>query len=63
MKVSELIASLQALLATDGDRIVVIEDADTGWHLGIDTVETDTESGRVTIGGGYHSAESEEYRP
>jgi hypothetical protein len=62
MKVSELIAALQAILATDGDRVVVIDDADTNWHLAIDTIETDAESGRVTIGGDYHSQESEELR-
>jgi hypothetical protein len=62
MKVSELIATLQAILATDGDRDVVIDDADTNWQLAISTVETDAESGRVAIGGEYHSQESRELR-
>ncbi len=62
MKISELIAALQAILATDGDRDVVIDDADTHWYLAIDTVETDTESGCITIGGDYHSEGSRELR-
>lgn len=49
MTTSELIAALQANLATDGDRIVCIEDADTQWHMAIIAVSTDAKSGRVVI--------------
>ena len=63
MKLSELIASLEALRAQHGDCIVVINDADTNWPLAIDAIEYDNLGGNmVTIGGSYHSEESEALR-
>jgi hypothetical protein len=49
MTISELIAALQANLATDGDRLVCVEDVDTNWHMVVTAVVTDTASGRVII--------------
>lgn len=61
MTTSELIAALQASLATDGDRLVCVDDADTNWHMPVTSVTTDAASGRLIIetdgyGGEYYDS-------
>jgi hypothetical protein len=53
MKVSELIAVLQAKQAEHGDVVAGIVDADTGWTLEITSVDFDKQLGCIDVAGDY----------
>lgn len=55
MKASELITKLNEIINTEGDKEVLIDDADTGWYLTMLAV-TDTKEA-ILIGGNYQNIE------
>ncbi len=59
MTISKLISALDALKAAHGDCVVAIEDNDTDWHLGMQSVKFDEVNERVLLkGADYWSKEN-----
>lgn len=55
MILSKLIAALEQQIASHGDLVAAIHDADPDYHLGIDRVEYDARTHLVIIGGDYNT--------